>query len=92
MDPLVLILIILILVIAVVAVVLILIVTRQPSARSSTGPVSGLPRAELLITGGPHKGDRYQFRGDEIKIGRDPSCTIRLDEPLVAPFHAIVRY
>jgi serine/threonine protein kinase len=92
MDPLVLILIILIVVIAVVAVVLVLLLVRQPSGKSSTGPVSSMPQAELLITKGPHKGDRFQFRGNEIKIGRDPACTIHLEEPLVSPFHASIRY
>ena len=92
MDPLVLILILLIVVIAVVAVALVLLLMRQPTSKSSTGPVSNQPRAELLITNGQHKGDRYQFRSSEIKIGRDPACTIRLDEPLVSPFHASVRF
>ena len=92
MDPVLLILIALILIIAVAAVVLVSLLMRHPTGTTSTRPVSNAPQAELLAVKGARKGERFQFRGDEIRIGTDPTCGVRLDEPLVSRFHASVRF
>jgi serine/threonine protein kinase len=92
MDPVLLLLIALILIIAAVAVVLVVLLMRHPTGTTSTRPVSNTPQAELLVVKGARKGERFQFRGNEIRIGSDPTCGVRLDEQLVSRFHASMRY
>lgn len=92
MDPVLLILVALIVIIAAVAVVLVVLLMRHPTGTSSTRPVSNTPQAELLAVKGARQGERFAFRGNEIRIGADPTCGVRLDEPLLSRFHAIVKY
>ncbi|MCL4505416.1 MAG: protein kinase [Chloroflexi bacterium] len=92
MDPLLLILIVLIAVIAIVAVILVVVLVRRPTGSTSTHPVSNIPQAEILIVKGARQGERFPFRGSELRIGSDPSCGVRIEQPLVARFHASVHY
>ena len=92
MDPVILLLIAMILIIAVAAVVLVALLVRHPTGSTSTRPVSTAPQAELLVVKGARKGERFAFRSNEIRIGTDPTCGVRIDEPLMSRFHASVRF
>ncbi|PWU08459.1 MAG: hypothetical protein C5B51_07860 [Terriglobia bacterium] len=45
---------------------------------------------ELLVVNGPRLGECFSL-GAEVRIGRDPNATIRLDEPGVAWEHCVVK-
>ncbi|PWU03590.1 MAG: hypothetical protein C5B51_18810 [Terriglobia bacterium] len=45
---------------------------------------------ELLVVNGPRLGERFPLGSGEVRIGRDPKSTIRLDEPGVAWEHCVV--
>jgi transcriptional regulator with GAF, ATPase, and Fis domain len=46
-------------------------------------------QGELIVVNGARVGERFSL-GGEVRIGRDPKATIRLDEPGVAWEHCIV--
>jgi serine/threonine protein kinase len=93
MDPLLIILIALIAVIVVAVVIVVALLLRRPNTTGYTGPLTeSVPQAEILVVLGTRKGQRIQFRGNEIAIGRDASCGVQLDEPLVSRFHATIRF
>jgi Nif-specific regulatory protein len=45
---------------------------------------------EFLVVNGPRLGERFALGAGEVRIGRDPNSTIRLDEPGVAWEHCVV--
>jgi len=42
----------------------------------------------LVATKGPLEGARYPVGTDGVTLGRDPECTVILDDPNVSRFHA----
>lgn len=44
----------------------------------------------LTVIEGPEKGQRMPVSGEALRIGRDPSCQLRLTDPQVSRIHAAV--
>jgi len=51
-----------------------------------------LPTARLLCIEGPARGQKFEIRGKQICIGRNPSSDIFIDDPLVSWDHALLTY
>ena len=49
------------------------------------------PMAIAHVAAGPSSGAEFPIHHDTARIGRDPSCEIRLNDPLVSRVHARVR-
>ncbi|HTN89898.1 MAG TPA: caspase family protein [Sorangium sp.] len=56
-----------------------------------TIPTSDVPILyELLVCNGPLVGRRFKLHPGETRIGREPDCLIRLDDPKVSRKHATI--
>lgn len=63
------------------------VVTAPPSWLTRVSS-SARPRAVLRVVDGPDRGQRLHVRGSSLTLGRGPSCTLRLTDPLVSQRHA----
>lgn len=65
------------------------VVTAPPSwlRRSSS---TARPRAVLRVVDGPDSGQRLHVRSNALTVGRGPTCTVRLSDPLVSTQHVRV--
>ncbi|WP_209020456.1 FtsK/SpoIIIE domain-containing protein [Nocardioides sp. 1609] len=63
-------------------------VVTAPASWLSRVSSSARPRAVLRVTDGPDRGQRLHVRGSSLTLGRGPSCTMRLTDPLVSQRHA----
>ncbi|WP_139977857.1 FtsK/SpoIIIE domain-containing protein [Nocardioides litoris] len=63
-------------------------VVTAPTSWLTRVSSSARPRAVLRVTDGPDRGQRLHVRGSSLTLGRGPSCTLRLTDPLVSQQHA----
>jgi S-DNA-T family DNA segregation ATPase FtsK/SpoIIIE len=63
-------------------------VVSAPPAWLTRVSSSARPRAILRVTSGPDRGQRLHVRSTSLTLGRGPSCTLRLTDPLVSQQHA----
>ncbi|MDT9591879.1 FtsK/SpoIIIE domain-containing protein [Nocardioides zeae] len=65
------------------------VVSAPPSwlRRSSS---TARPRAVLRVVDGPDSGQRLHVRSNALTVGRGPTCTMRLSDPLVSTQHVRV--
>jgi DNA segregation ATPase FtsK/SpoIIIE, S-DNA-T family len=63
-------------------------VVMAPASWLTRASSSARPRAVLRVTDGPDRGQRLHVRGSSLTLGRGPSCTLRLTDPLVSQRHA----
>ncbi|WP_193614888.1 FtsK/SpoIIIE domain-containing protein [Nocardioides lijunqiniae] len=63
-------------------------VVSAPASWLSRASSTARPRAVVRVTDGPDRGQRLQVRGNSLTLGRAPSCSLRLTDPLVSQRHA----
>ncbi|GAA4375049.1 FtsK/SpoIIIE domain-containing protein [Nocardioides caricicola] len=63
-------------------------VVSAPASWLTRVNTSARPRAVLRVTDGPDRGQRLHVRSTSLTLGRAPTCTLRLTDPLVSQQHA----